>query len=259
MSERAIKLKPGILVALSTQIRGGASYQRVDLETGLKVETGAQVDKWETTKTVADPEEYTRATKVRATISAIIRRTCIEVGPNVVICPEANEGELNAAITRSRVLRDEFNASSTYAQISVRVWKGRIASTDEEAMQAVGEEVRELLSAMSTGIDKLDAEAIREAADQARKLGMVLDESQAATVNEAVKQARAAARTIVRRIEKEGEQAAIVARDIQRGAIEKARIAFLDLDPIEIPANGASMPAVDLSRIAELDIPEEVH
>ena len=64
---------------------------------------------------------------------------------------------------------------------------------EAEAMAAIAEEIRSLVSKMDDGIVKLDVAAIREA----------LGDEQAEEVAEAVKTARAAARTIVKRVEKE--------------------------------------------------------
>ena len=69
----------------------------------------------------------------------------------------------------------------------------------------------------------------------------------------AIEQARKAARTIVKRIETEGEDRALVMMDIQRGQIESARIAFLDMSD-EIKATTDAMPAVNAQRFADLDI-----
>lgn len=251
-TERTRTLKPGILVALSTRISGGVSYSRVDLERGSELDNGAQRERWETTKTVEDPEELARATKVRSTISSMIRRLCIETAFGL-ICTKANEPALDEVIKRARTLAAEHNAGSPASRVALYVLKGEIASTDEEAARAIGEEVKDLIDAMSAGIEKLDPKAIRDAADRARKLGSVLDAAQEIVVSEAIKQARKAARTIVARVEKEAEDSALVLKDIQRGAIEKARLAFLDLDPVQATPNEA-LPAVDVGRFAELDI-----
>lgn len=251
-TEKARAIKPGIIVALSTRIRGGVTYTRVDLERARETEDGTQRERWETTKVVEDAEELARATKVRGLISTVIRRLCIETAFGL-ICPEANEPALDEAIKRARVIAAEHNGTATRSQVSVYVLKGRIASTDEEAARAIGEEVKTLIDAMSSGIDAMDPKAIRDAADRARKIGAVLDASQEIAVSEAIKQARKAARTIVSRVEKKLEDSAVVLKDIQRGAIEKARLAFLDLDPIQAVSTEA-LPAVDVSRLAELDL-----
>jgi hypothetical protein len=254
-TEKTRTIKPGIIVALSTRIQGGVRYSRVDLERPKELDNGEEFSRWETTRIVSDPDDLARATKVRSTISGIIRRVCTDTAFGL-ICSEANEPALDEAIKRARVLASEHNATSAYSSVAVYVLKGRIASTDEEAARAIGEEVKSLIDALSAGIDALDPKAIRDAADRARKLGSVLDSGQEAVVSEAIKQARKAARTIVRRVEKDGEQAVDVLKSIQRGAIEKARLAFLDLDPVQAVPTEA-LPAVDVGRIAELDLPAE--
>jgi len=124
-------------------------------------------------------------------------------------------------------------------------------------MRGIGDEVKQLIAQMDAGITKLDVEPIREAATKARELSAMLSEDQAEIVSEAVKAARSAARTIVSRIEKEGEQSAVVLADIKRGALEKARIAFLDLDDVETAATELA-PAANIGRVAGVEIDGEV-
>ena len=102
------------------------------------------------------------------------------------------------------------------------------------------------------GIDKLDPAAIRDAANKARSMAAMLGDDQQAAVEGAIEQARKAARQIVKRVQKEGEAAAIVLADVQRGAIEKARIAFLDLDGDHMTST--ALPAVQQQRFADLDL-----
>jgi hypothetical protein len=238
-------IKPGLLVVLKSTVAGGVSYKRVDLE------NDANRSRWETTRIVDDPQEHDRATKARSKASAEIRAVCSATAFGL-LCPEDREKDLDGAIARARAIVDEHNQSATFTRIAIYALKGRIASTDEEAARAIGEEVRSLVDAMGVGIDKLDPEAIREAATKAKALTAMLDDSQVEKVSEAIKQARSAARAIVKRVEKEGEAAAVVLADIQRGAIEKARMAFLDLD--DAPAREESMPHVDVQRFDGIEV-----
>ena len=169
-----------------------------------------------------------------------------------LLCPVEREPELDAAIARARALADEHNASATCTVVSIFALKGRIAETDEEATRAIVDEVKGLLDAMSNGIDRLQPTAIRAAADQARALGAMLAPEQAEKVEGAIVAARRAARLIVKRVEKEGEDAAVVLADIQRGAIEKARFSFLDLD-VAPAASEPALPSIDVQRVASID------
>jgi len=84
----------------------------------------------------------------------------------------------------------------------------------------------------------------------------MLSDDKKAKVDAAIKQARAAATVIVKRIEKEGEDRNTVLLDIQRGQIESARIAFLDMSDEPREAAEAT-PVVDRQRFADLDIGDD--
>jgi hypothetical protein len=246
-------IRPGILVALKSSVSGGVKYSRVNREARID-EEGQAVAEWETTRVITDPEEHERATKVRSAALGLARDIC---SPTTfgLLCPMEREGELDAALAQARALIAEHNAVASCTKVAIFVLKGRIAATDEEAAKAIGAEVQALIAQMNEGIDRMDVEAIRKAAKAAQDMAAMLSEEKQAAVEGAIEAARRAARQIVKRVEKQGEQAAVVLADIQRGGIERARIAFLDLDTGAAPA-GEAMPSVDMQRLGDLDLGE---
>jgi hypothetical protein len=227
-------LKPGILVSLKTALRGGIFYDRHDLEPEHR-EGDAAVSKWETKRKIDDAAEYERATKARSAASSAIRSVCAHTAFGL-LCPESREAELDAALVQAREIVNAFNASASHSQVSVYVLKGRIATTDQEATKAIASEVEGLLADMQAGIKSVDAKAIREAATRAKQVGAILDATSQTKVNMAIEVARSAAREIVKRIEKGGEQAEVVMQAVSgaASAIETARMSFLDLDEGEV-------------------------
>jgi hypothetical protein len=251
VSSSSSTIRPGILVCLKTTVSGGVQYQRVDLEKEQATEDGHAVSKWETTRVIDDPDEHERAIKARGRAVAEIRGVCA-VTSFGLICPLDRQEKLSAALERAQALITQHNESASFTRIGLFVLKGQIASTDEEAARAISQEVSGLIAQMNEGINKLDPEAIREAATKAQSVLALLGDEKAEDVKSAINQARSAARTIVKRVQKEGQQASIVLADIQRGALEKARIAFLDLDG-EQEVSGEAAPAVNVQRVAELE------
>lgn len=147
-------------------------------------------------------------------------------------------------------MADEFNTSAKLTRICTFALVGRIVPDDLEAVRALNSEAADLLATMAAGIGKLDATAIRDAADRARALGRMLSPESQANIESAVEIARSAARKIV----KAGEQAA---QEIDQQIIRRlaeARTAFLDLD--EPAADVATPPtegrALDFEPLAEI-------
>ena len=157
------------------------------------------------------------------------------------------------AIREARALAQAHNDQAKCTQVGIFVLVGKIGSSDEEAARAIGDEVRSLIEGISQAIDKLDPDAIRTSASKAQALAAMLEAGQAERVGAAVEQARKAARAITKRIVNDAEPAAIVLADIQRGAIERARIAFLDLDAPAV-LEGEPIPAI-VARDLDLDVP----
>lgn len=240
-------LKPGILVSLKTTLTGGVKYERIDIETEHTTDDGEEIAKWETTRKIDDPTEFKSAVKLRVQAAATIRAICAHTAFGL-LCAESKEADLDAAIAKAHRLCDEWNARSSNTQIRIYVLKGRIATSDEEAAKAVASEVESLLAGMNDAISKMDVKQIRDAANRAKQLGAVLDDSQSAKVGVAIEAARKAAKEIVKRIVKDGEDAQRVLSDLgqQRAAVEMARFAFMDMDaPRAAPAT-ESMPSTSI-------------
>jgi hypothetical protein len=257
-------IRPGLLVAFRTSLTGGVGYTRIDLDTGLteaelreKAKLAGTavpaVARWETTRTIDDPEEYERASKARGKVSTEIRAVCAATSFGL-LCPEGREADLDMAMEKAHALVQAHNDSAACTRLSVYILKGRIAGTDEEAARAITQEVRGLIDDMNRGIERLNPKEIRDAATRAQEVSRMLTADIAGKVGAAVDAARRAARQIVKRVEKDGEIGAVVLADIQRGAIEHARIAFLDLEDDAPNSAEAPMPAMSLQRVAGLDV-----
>ena len=231
---KTITIKPGYLVALSVRMSGGVSYRRVDLSTSRN-ESGALISHWETTKYVNNPEELAEAARTRSYAQATIRAKCVPTSFGL-ICPLGREEELSIAIEAARTRITTFNQTSQHSSMGLYVLKGLIAASDTEATQAIVSEAKSLLDAMEQGLKEANVAQVREAATQARKLSLLLEDKQVTAISEALKTARKAARQIIKRVEKAGEDAEVVVASIDTLPFEVARMAFLDLPEATVPA-----------------------
>jgi hypothetical protein len=250
---KVAKIRPGYMIALHSTVQGGVSYQRVDLA-APKENSERAVARWETTRVIEDPIEHERANKARSKARGEITKLCCATAFGL-LCPKENATELTEAVARAQAIIAEHNSGAIFTRIGLYVLKGEIASSDEEATRSIMAELASLVAEMNTGIDRLEPKKIRDAADRATQMIAMLGEQEGEAASAAIEAARRAARQIVKRVEKEGEAAAIVLKDIQRGALEKARIAFLDLSDAA-PAS-APLPSAQLQRFADLDTTAE--
>lgn len=246
-------IRPGLLVSVKSTVVGGVSYERLDLDADKPAEEGQEVSRWETRRVIEDKEEHERAVKCRSQALALIKKVCSSTSFGL-LCPTDQEGALDAAVLAARQLVNNHNDQSKHTRVGVFVLKGRVASDDAEAAKAITQEIAELVVRMDQGIKSFDPKAIRDAADRAREMSNMLSDDKKAKVSAAIKQARDAARTIVKRVEKESEDRNLVLLDIQRSQIESARIAFLDLSGGDAEHVEQTMPAADQQRFADLDV-----
>lgn len=218
-------LRPGLLVSMSTSVRGNVSYHAQDRD--VMREDRTEITDIHTRKTVLDVEEQERAIKTRTKIRGLILSVCVSTAfSNTLLCPNYKEAELREAIEEARRLTTEFNDSATTTQIQFYVFTGRIAQDDVETVRAITSEIRQLMDNMQAGLKALDPKAIRDAANKATEVGKVLTPEAGSRLEVAIKTAREAARKIA----KAGE---VAAKQVDRQAIAKidmARTQFLDTE-----------------------------
>lgn len=245
MNMKASVLKPGLLVALRTTVRGGVDYRRITVEADHDDGAGARLARWETTRYIPNPEEYERANAARGKARALIAAACCPSAFGL-LCPSADEGELQEAIAAARRVAEVHNDGAELTRVEVYVLVGRVAQDDAEAVRAISAEMRDLLEAMQAGIKAADPQAIRDAASKARAMGGMLSEDVLGKVKGAIAEARTAAREIAKRVARSGEDAAKVVAELSFKAIDAARFSFLDLDEATVTREAPAAPALDV-------------
>ena len=184
-------LRPGYLVMLSSRVQGGVNYERVDL-----VDKKPDFAKWETTKTVDDPEEHGAAEETRRKARYFITSQCSNTVFGL-ICAEADEPELDLAETKARLICEDFNKTARYSRVSIRVLRGRIEQNDAKAAKAIVGEMSALIEEMNAGIKNADPDAIRDAMSKAKQMSAILSAEKSEAVAAAVAVAKKAADTIL--------------------------------------------------------------
>ena len=257
-------LRPGYLVMLSSSVQGGVNYSRTDLE------AKSGYARWETSKTIDDPDEHAQAEKVRGKARGLIVRECSKT-PFGLLCAKDNERALDLAEAEAKSLCDDFNKTARFSRISVRTLRGTLEQNDARAAKAIVGEISSLIEEMSAGIKNTDPDAIRDAMSKAKQMSAILSAEKSEAVTAAIAVAKKAADAISRRVLKNGEDAAKVIAEIKMADLDTARMAFLDLDDdavvedlpaearaVEIDETDAPTEAVEVSgRVVEYD-PAEV-
>jgi hypothetical protein len=239
-------LRPAILVALSTQIKGNRRYVTTELEGEHETADGELRARWETLRVVEDPAEHEAAwltqRKARGAILRVCRRTNFGL-----MCREDEFDELLSGMAEAQRLADEFNRSAKITHLSINVLPARIAQDDVIAVRAISADIRSLMDDMAVGVQTLDVKAVRDAAGKLRDVSSMLSDDAKKRIGVAVDAARSVARQIV----KAGEDVAVEIDAVVIEKIATARTSFLDLDA---PAEVAT-PAANAARV--LDLPDE--
>jgi hypothetical protein len=249
-------LRPGLLVAIKTSLRGNVSYTKRDIVADHAVGEGERFAKWETERTIADAVEFEAAGKVRREAAYTVAKVCAATAFGH-LCPEDKAPELDAAMAEALAMVDAFNSTAKMTRVSVYMIAGRVAQDDVQAARAIRSELADILAAMESGVTALDPGKVRDAARRAQEIATMLTADGANRVKGAVDAARRAAREIVRAA-KAGEVAAVAIDGEVARKIAAARTSFLDLDetPLQVERSEQAPRVLDLDSPAiALDAP----
>jgi hypothetical protein len=218
-------LRPGFLVSVKTSVAGNVRYKTFELEQDHVTVTGERKARWETERTITDPEEHERAIKARGLARSAVQTVCAKSAFGL-LCPEANVDKLNAAVAKAREITESFNSNATLTRVHFNVLVGRIAPDDVEAVKAINSEIRDLMDAMASGLAAMDVKVVREAAIKAKSVSAMLDANASERVQKAISVARAAACAVV----KAGEAGVVEIDEVAIQRLVEARTSFLDVD-----------------------------
>lgn len=270
-----LALKPGFMVFLRTEVRGGVTRRTKDIALCMKViqlpigsgqvycrcrladghegtcspiAREAEVHRYEAEVTITDKDEHECAERVRQNCRRQIEVLC-ETTPFGLLCAPDREGELVAAIRQSRQDAEAHNATATHTFVEVWALRGYIAASDAESIKAFQKEMRAILDEMNAGIAGADADKIRDAVKRAKVLQQMIDGEHAAQVRVAIAQAREMANAIARAARERGDEAEAIVVATKNDEILAARAMFLEVDegaPVEEAVPVASARALDV-------------
>lgn len=243
---RASTIRPGMLVVLKSSVSGNVSHSKQIIEAEHKTDDGAQKARWETERVVANPEEFVEATKLRNQARNKISGMCIQTAFGL-LCPEDKVEQLGVRVNEAQAICDEFNKRAKCTTIGIYIVAGRVAADDAQAVRAINSEVRDLMATMEAGLQELNVDKVRGAADKARALGSMLSPKAAERVKAAIDIARKAAREMTKAAE-------VGTAEIDLAAIRKiteSRTSFLDVavDHAEVEAPIHEGRAIDLAPV----------
>lgn len=249
-------IKAGYLVSSKTTLCGGVHFTRTEYNKNKEGERA--VTKWKTTKVIDSPDEYRRGEEIRNRINYLVYRVCVLTSFGL-LCPSKKKKELEEAIAEGAKLARDYNRTARYSRITPYIFWTQILNDNEDNLKALSSEIREMLDTMKDGILNIgkkplkdSIKEIKKAADKAKRLTEVLDDSYTGKINVAVEEARKAAREITKRVIKKNESIEEVLKSINTKAIAAARFAFIDTNEKEVKEEKAEkkMPAVKIKRMA---------
>lgn len=237
-------LKPSILLGVGIHRSGGVHYARKILE---EYESGeGEVKEWNTVKTIDDKKDLEDAERAASKLRRMVGKLCARTSFGY-LCPLEKEGDLDDLLAEMRHEAREVTLGLKTCALTVSFIKGRIAANDADAAKALTAEIGSFLTQLTDAIASADVKLIRHVLVEARGLDTLLAPAQSSLLQEAVAEAREAAKTIRKEMEKKGRSKELVVQGLALSAIDSARMCFLELAEVSEPSR---LPSVDASRFA---------
>jgi len=230
---RTLKLKPSRFVIVRTNIYSPNFRHTLSRSKRNNVEYGTEAITVRTVSehTIINPEEHERATKLRGSVGAALRKFGTRIVDGLYSIPLDIEGEWDAVRTEQKKAVAEFNAESVHHKVGIDAVKLQAMTGEEELMaRKVTYEIQRLFDEMKQALGTYDPETIRAAANELKYKSASLEAGIAkASLDAAVANAREVANTVAKAVKDKGELIDSVKRKISTSAVDSARMMFLKL------------------------------
>ena len=209
---QALTIQPGIAVMMTSSIVGGPSYKKLNIDltdeelqeiTGVEEMPEGEVRKWETTRIIEDVPGYKAALTVRNRARDGVRGVCVRTQFGE-ICPLGREDDLNRKIADGQLDVQTFNSNNDHLKINWHCLKAYIRGSDTQALEAIHSTINEALAEMHDAYETGNYKKLRSVSKMLNQHKKILESGTLATshLDEAIKNARAAARKFLARCEK---------------------------------------------------------
>jgi hypothetical protein len=244
-----LSLKPSLLVAVQISRVGGVTYARG----AASEESGDNYEKktWETTKEIPNVAEFktaeAAAAECRRLISAICYRTSFGL-----LCSKDREKELTEAVKVVKAKIADVNSALQTVRLTASVIRAEISSSDQEAAQAVVQEIGGFLAELTSAVEACDVKKIRQTVGAVKGIESLLPEIQSQSLRSAIAAAKKAASTIVKEVQKKERTIDEVRRELDLSPIDAARMMFVEPDAGTAPAPAGFVAMSDPEAAKEL-------
>jgi hypothetical protein len=243
-----VTFKPSVLVGASITRQGNVRYEREDL--GTETPDGIEIKSWKTTKTTEMLDEYKRSEAVASECRRMLRAACYPTAVGL-ICPMDQRDRLDAAIAAIKDKIRQANGEFQLARLGCTFVQATIATDDQEAATAIARELSGFMQELTAALESCDVKKIRGTVASMKGIEQLLPGTASQTLQTAIQTARRAASTIAREVERKGRAIDEVRREIDLAPIDVARILFVEVEEIQVPAPTADPEATERMEAIE--------
>lgn len=221
VSERNTLLRPGFIVVLKTALIGNISYHKVVLEREHMTDEGTEEARWETKRVIGDRAEHDAGRKAQADARAKVSAVCTNTAFGL-ICALEDEAALATALAEAKEIAAVFNRTARHSRVIVRPLVGQLQGERFDVVGAMAAEALDLINQVHAGVAARNAQEIREAANDLRRLAEMFSAEGRGPLEDVVNAGRGAARKIVKLPEGPAHELEVQAL----GIIAEVRTAF---------------------------------
>jgi hypothetical protein len=244
-----------LLIINKLSVEKGVHYAIKQLETDTPGETGTTT-RWETTKTVDDPEERKRGINLVERLNTHIRKTTegVKCSFGIVAPMKAEEvlDEVNSYVKREV---NEFNATARFTHIEFRPMVVKLASDDERAMKAMSEQITGTLDELQSAMDKFDIKNVRAVVSKLVGFDKIIPNGRGKAITDLIKTVRKQASAFIKSAGEKVNDMEAAKAQIDASVVDRARFAVFAAPGETVDTASLGLKTVDAGRFAPITSP----
>jgi hypothetical protein len=254
-SSSILRMEPSRFAAINLKVHSPNHRREIDRQKREREDFGVETVtiKVVSEHTIVNPKEHEEAKKLIGSLSSKLRKYGTRIQDGVIAIPLKLETDWDEERTEAKREAARFNKQSTHHKVVVNAIKLQAMVGEEELMaKKLAYEVQQIMRDMKASLDSMDVDKIREAATEAKYKALSLAPGmQRGALEAAVREARSAARKIVKETKEVAGDIERVKRQLETSAVESARLMFLDFD---VPDEIAGTVDVQSNQLDNLDL-----
>jgi len=219
------QLKPSFIIVGDVAVRGGVQYT---VNNPDEWEEGSEHHKrWETHRTIFDPEEYNSGRATKARLQRQLNEVCTRSAIGL-ICPYEFEDRYREIVESIKSEIKDWNDIAKTCKLSFYPVEFEIEGANQKVAEALMRQLIELMEDLREALNKGDFKEVRNLLRNKKGFSEILPDDLGQDLREALESAREQAKELAKQARENADQFELVQRAVDTSKVSLARLAFVE-------------------------------